>query len=78
MIRMFNFLKKDFLNQLSLSLVAEAEKEFGGKTGELKYATVTVKIYEKLPWYAKLFLTPSRINRLIEQAVATLNKKLNK
>lgn len=38
-----------YVKQMLFYLVTEAERIFGGGTGDLKYAAVTTWIYEKLP-----------------------------
>lgn len=52
-----------------LYLVTQAETEFGANTGELKYSAVATWLYEKLPFTARLFLSTTLINQLIEDAV---------
>lgn len=67
--------KKQIATML-LFLVAQAEIEFGSKTGELKYSAVSTWIYERIPTTAKLFLSTSTIDMLIEDAVAQLQTYL--
>ena len=55
-----------------LSLVAAAEKKWGGGTGEIKYSEVSSALYEKLPAFAKLLLNESTVSKLIEGAVSKL------
>jgi hypothetical protein len=50
-------------------LVSEAEAQFGGGTGTLKYAAVATWLFERLPAIAKMILTPKTIDELIEEAV---------
>lgn len=58
-------------------LVTEAEQEFGGGTGELKYAAVTTWLYERLPAIVKFFFTAKQIDRYIEAAVQELKDYLD-
>lgn len=68
---------KSFVRGIVLDLVREAELMLGEKTGELKYAYVVNKIYERLPKILTLFLTQSYINRLIEEGVYILKDYLD-
>lgn len=64
------------IKQFLLYLVVKAEKEFGGKTGELKFAAVASWIYEKLPAIARIFISSDNIEELIEEAVELMKKYL--
>jgi hypothetical protein len=57
-------------------LVTEAEKQYGSKTGELKYAAVTTWIYEKTPLIVRILLTRRQIDKLIQIAVVRMKKYL--
>ncbi len=65
-----------YAKQILFYLVTKAEAEFGGGTGQLKYAAVTTWLYEKLPAIAKFVLTPKTIDSLIEEAVQQMKKYL--
>lgn len=65
-----------YAKQILFYLVTKAEAEFGGGTGQLKYAAVTTWLYEKLPAIAKFILTPKTIDVLIEEAVQQMKKYL--
>ena len=65
-----------YAKQILFYLVTKAEAEFGGGTGQLKYAAVTTWLYEKLPAIAKFILTPKTVDNLIEEAVAQMKKYL--
>jgi len=65
-----------YAKQILFYLVTKAEAEFGGGTGQLKYAAVTTWLYEKLPAIAKFILTPKTIDALIEEAVQQMKKYL--
>lgn len=76
---MLILLKRGYTKQVKETLfylVCQAELEFGGGTGELKYAAVTMWIYETLPTIARIFYPPKTIDRLIEQAVARMKEYL--
>ncbi|WP_409229455.1 hypothetical protein [Gudongella sp. SC589] len=57
------------VRQILFYLVTEAEAQFGGGTGQLKYAAVATWLFERLPAIAKMILTPKTIDELIEEAV---------
>jgi len=65
-----------YAKQILFYLVTKAEAEFGGGTGQLKYAAVTTWLYEKLPAIAKFILTTKTIDALIEEAVQQMKKYL--
>lgn len=57
-------------------LVTIAEEEFGGGTGQLKFAAVTTWIYERLPAITKLLFTAKQIDNMIEDAVERMQEYL--
>ena len=57
-------------------LVTVAEEEFGGGTGQLKFAAVTTWIYERLPAITKLLFTAKQIDNMIEGAVERMKEYL--
>lgn len=77
LIYMYREGNKSFVRGIVLDLVREAEMMLGDKTGELKYAYVVNKIYERLPKILTLFLTQSYINKLIEEGVYILKDYLD-
>ncbi len=64
--------KKTIIREIVLDLVREAEQKLGKGTGELKYAYVVNKLYERLPKFLTMFLTKETINDLIETGVYIL------
>ena len=68
--------KKDFVRQIVLSLVVQAEKALGSGTGELKYAMVVENIYKKLPFILTLLISKKELDRLIEDGVQYLKDYL--
>lgn len=67
-----------YVKQMLFYLVTEAERHFGGGTGDLKYAAVTTWIYEKLPVVVRFFFTAKQIDKLIEDAVDEMQEYLSK
>lgn len=65
------------VNEILFYLVTEAEKQFGGGTGQLKYAAVTAWLYEKLPAVVRLLFTTKQTDLLIENAVLRMKKYLD-
>lgn len=57
-------------------LVTVAEEEFGGGTGQLKFAAVTTWIYERLPAITKLLFTAKQVDNMIEDAVERMKEYL--
>ena len=65
------------VNEILFYLVTEAEAQYGGGTGALKYAAVTAWLYERLPAIVRLLLTTKQIDLLIENAVLRMKKYLD-
>lgn len=79
-VGMIILLKKGYVKQVSeilFYLVTEAEAQFGGGTGELKYAAVTAWLYERLPAIVKILFTVKQIDKLIEEAVQRMKDYLS-
>ncbi len=57
-------------------LVTIAEEEFGGGTGQLKFAAVTTWIYDRLPAITKILFTAKQIDNMIEEAVERMKEYL--
>lgn len=70
--------KKDFVKQVVLSLVVQAEKALGSGTGELKYAMVIEQLYIVLPLIVRLLITKKELDQMIENSVDYLKKYLSK
>lgn len=68
--------RKEFVRQVVLSLVVQAEKTLGSGTGELKYAMVVENIYKVLPGILKLLISEKELDRLIEDGVEYLKDYL--
>ena len=67
---------KAYAAQVLFYLVTQAEREFGGGTGQLKYAAVFTWLYEQLPTMAKFILPKKTVEALIEAAVAKMKEYL--
>jgi len=65
------------VKKIILSLVIQAEKTLGSKTGELKYAMVIERFYSTLPFIIKVLFTKKEIDNFIEEAVQFLKDYLN-
>lgn len=66
-----------FVKNMILALVTDAEKRYGDKTGELKYATVIDNFYYRAPMIIRLLFTREQINFYIEESVDYLRMYLN-
>ena len=64
------------VNTMLFYLVTEAEKAFGGGTGELKYAAATTWLYQQLPAILTMLFTDKQIDWMIEDAVDKMKKYL--
>lgn len=70
--------KKDFVRQIVLSLVVQAEKALGSGTGELKYAMVVEELYKVLPIILTMLISKKELDKLITDAVDYLKEYLKK
>ena len=66
------------VKQMLLAFVIKAEKEFGGGTGEIKFAAVAGWVWERLPAVARFFISQTDVGNLIEEAVAYMKEYLSK
>ncbi len=78
MIYSFFTNKLDYLKAQIFSLVTEAEKLFGSKSGESKLMFVVEKIYPKMPMILKLFLSEKQLVNLIENVLIKAKKAWQK
>lgn len=67
--------QKNIVYKILYSLVTEAEKRFGGGTGELKQAYVIERIYNALPAVLKIFLTAERLGEWVDEGLALAKEK---
>lgn len=56
----------DYLKADLFTLVTEAEKIYGAKTGAIKLMYVVKKIYSKMPTILKVFLSEKQLEKMIE------------
>lgn len=70
--------KTDYLRAELFSLVTEAEKIYGGKTGEAKRMYVIRKIYSKMPVLLKFFLSEKQLEKIIENVLVKAKKSWSK
>jgi hypothetical protein len=70
--------KKEFVRQVVLSLVVQAEKALGGGTGELKYAMVVEELYKALPLILTMLISKKELDNMIEGSVQYLKEYLKK
>lgn len=54
------------LQQILFGLITQAEKQFGSKTGELKFSAVADWIYQRIPKVLQLLFTAADIENIIE------------
>ena len=66
---------KSVIMEMLVSLVTEAEKNFGAGTGVLKLATVIDAIYPKLPTVIKAFISDATLTRWVEEALNIAKEK---
>lgn len=59
-------------------LVAEAEKAYGSKTGQIKKAAVLSAIYQIMPAILRPFFPPAVMDELIEDALKWMKAELEK
>ena len=62
------------LEKILFNLVTQAEKQFGGGTGSLKFAAVADWIYQRIPAVLKLLFTEKDIANMIETALEEAKK----
>ena len=66
--------RTEYLRAELFSLVTEAEKIYGGKTGTTKLMYVVEKVYSKMPVILKLFLSEKQLEKIIEGVLASAKK----
>lgn len=69
--------RHDIIKKIVLSLVCAAEKQYGSGTGEIKYAYVIEKLWDKLPFIIRILYTKKEIDNMIEMAVQKLKHILS-
>jgi len=64
--------RKTIAKKIVFYLVVQAERELGGGTGKLKYATVIGKVYPILPTIVRTFVSDKQLDEWIEEGVDQL------
>lgn len=77
LVLLFKSGAKKQVKEILFYLVTQAEKQFGEKTGQLKYACVVTWLFERLPAVCRFFLTQKEISALIESAVTRMKEYLS-
>ena len=62
------------LKKILFNLVTQAEKQFGGGTGSMKFAAVADWIYQRIPAVMKLLFTEQDIADMIEAVLEEAKK----
>ena len=62
-------------NKILYLLITEAEKQYGGGTGELKLAYVISQSYEKLPKVIRAFITLATLTKWINDTLTYAKEK---
>lgn len=63
------------INQILYALAVEAERLYGGKTGQIKKKQVVAWFYARYKWLS-FFVTEAQINEWIDDAVDAMNEWL--
>ena len=66
---------KKIVYKILYSLVTEAEKQFGGGTGELKQAYVIEKLYSALPAVLKALVTAEQLETWVDDVLIIAKEK---
>ena len=67
--------RRGVINQVLYSLAIEAERLYGGKTGQIKKKQVIAWFFERYKWLA-VFVTEEQIGTWIDEAVDDMNEWL--
>ncbi len=62
--------------RILLFLVVSAEKKYGGKTGEIKFAAVADALHDRMPGIVQFLFTENDIANMIEEAVTEMKRIL--
>lgn len=66
--------KKQIIYKMICALVDEAEKQYGSKTGKLKFAYVLENIYAMLPAIFRVFISYKTLEKWIEKALTEMKE----
>lgn len=67
--------QKKIVYKILYALITEAEKQYGGGTGELKQAYVIEKIYNVLPAVLKSVISAERLGKWVDDALVKAKAK---
>lgn len=67
--------QKKIVYKILYALVTEAEKQFGGGTGELKQAYVIEKLYSALPAVLKALVTAEQLEAWVDDVLIMAKEK---
>ena len=67
--------RRELIDQILYALAIEAERLYGGKTGQAKKKQVVAWFYERYKWLT-LFISSERVEEYIDIAVDKLNEWL--
>ncbi len=70
--------KRDSVKFIIRSLIAKAEQQYGSKTGPVKWTEVWAGIYEKIPWYIRIFFPKAELEQYIKDGLKWLDEILKK
>ena len=65
--------RRELINRILYALAIEAERLYGGKTGQAKKKQVVAWFYERYKWLA-LFVSRETVEEYIDAVVAELNE----
>ena len=64
--------------EILLGLVAEAERRFGAKTGEIKLSSVLGELYARMPALLQLLFPTKTVDEWVEAALAKFKEMIGK
>ena len=70
--------QKKIVYKILYSLITEAEKHYGGGTGELKQAYVIERVYKSLPTVLKSVISADRLGKWVDDALDAAKEKWGK
>jgi hypothetical protein len=65
----------DLLDKVLFGIVTWAEREYGGGTGALKLAVAIEKIYPQIPAIIRAFVSTTKLEQLVDKALAAAKLK---
>lgn len=76
----FLIAKKEYkiLDRIIFALVTEAERKYGGGTGQLKRDAVIDWVYPNIPAVIRLFISADKLKEIIEKVLSEAKEKWEK